>query len=128
MNGRNSKAIAEGRKDDVRQGFFPFDQYGILYEKAPVQPDPSRPIVGVVTRNDITLAAHRFGKEEDATSLLASLGFTDGEESISVISKVKVDVLIQTGAQSSQQISEHLCERVFGSTPDSHESEMKVGY
>ena len=118
IDGRNRKAIAEDRKDDVRQAFFPFDQYGTLYEKAPALPDPTRPIVGVVTRHDITKAAHQFGRgDDDATSLLAKLGFTDGDESVSVISRVPSDATFQSGSESSQLIAESLCERAFGPTP-----------
>ena len=129
MDGRNKKAIAEDRIDDVRQDFFPFDQYGVLYEKAPAIPDPTRPIVGVVTRHDITNAAHRFGGgEDDATSLLAKLGFTDGEESISVVSRIQGDAIFQTGLQSSQHVAECLCERAFGNTPVPNDTEKRFGY
>jgi len=129
VDGRNKKAIAEDRKDDVRQAFFPFDQYGLLYEKAPALPDPSRPIVGAVTRHDITNAAHKFGSgEEDATSLLAQLGFTDDEESISVISRIPGDAILQTGEQSSQEVAERLCERAFGNTPTPDEPQVRIEY
>ena len=128
IDGRNRTAIAEGRKEDVRQAFFPFDQYGAIYEKAPDQPDPTRPIVGMVTKHDITNAARIFGRgEADATSLLAKLGFTDGEESISVISRVQSDVLFQTGSQTSQQMAERLCERAFGNTPNPNDTGMRFG-
>ena len=129
IDGRNTKAIAEGRTEDVRQAFFPFDQYGAIYEKAPKDPDSTKPIVGIVSREDITNAARIFGRgEDDAMSLIEKLEFTDGEESISVISRVKIDTIFQTGTQSSQQIAEHLCEKVFGSPPVPHDTEMRVAY
>ncbi len=118
IDGRNRKALAEDQKDNARQAFFPFDQYANLYEKAPPLSDPTKPIVGIVTREDITNAAYRFGRgEDDATSLLDNLGFTEGEKSISVISRVHCDEIFQTGTQSSQQIAERLCEKTFGNTP-----------
>lgn len=127
MDDRNRKAIAEDRKDDVRNAFFPFGQYGELYEKAPAVPDFTRPIVGVVTRHDITNAARKFGREVDATSLLEKLGFTDGDESISVVSRLQSDVMFQTGTQSPQQIAVCLCERSFTNTPAPNDTEMKFG-
>ncbi len=127
MNSRNQKAIAEGRKDDVRAGFFPFEQYGLLYEKAPVEPDPTKPIVGIVTRQDITEAARQFGKEADAIELLTQLGFTDGEDSVAVTSRGKNDAIFQSGSQSSQQIAELLCEKAFGSAPSPNNTALRLG-
>ncbi|PIZ04903.1 MAG: hypothetical protein COY58_01790, partial [Gammaproteobacteria bacterium CG_4_10_14_0_8_um_filter_38_16] len=36
---RNTNAKAEGREEDIRLAFFPFEQYGALYEKAPEESD-----------------------------------------------------------------------------------------
>lgn len=124
IDGRNKKAIAEGRDEDIRQAFFPFDQYGAIYEKAPSPRDPGKPIVGIVSRDDITNAARVYGKgADDAAPLLAKLGFTDGEENISVVSRVQCDTTFQTGVQSSQQIAESLCQRIFGNALDAMEPE-----
>lgn len=110
---RNNKAINEGRKEDLRHAFFPFNQYGDLYEKAPEQLDPTRPVIGNVTREDIKKAAEKFGKEENGKSLLVKLGFTDDEKNISVVARLKYDELFQTGSQTSQEIAEDICNKVF---------------
>ena len=114
IENRNKEAMDAGREEDVRQAFFPFDQYGAIYERAADQSDPAN--VGVVTRQDIIKAADTFGRgEEDAQSLLTQLGFTGSEESIAVKSRVQNDEVFQTGngELSPQEIAERLCERSF---------------
>jgi len=128
VEGRNQTALAEGRIDDIRQAFFPFDQYGTLYQKAPAIPDSNRPIVGEVTRQEIMNAAHQFGKgEEDAIALLKEIGFTDEEEKISVISRIPFELIFQTGAQSPQQIAETLREKSFENNPVANDSSKRFG-
>tara|TARA_R110000868_G_scaffold288438_1_gene548732 strand:- start:33 stop:1088 length:1056 start_codon:yes stop_codon:yes gene_type:complete len=85
---RNIDANAEGRTDDVRQAFFPFEQYGALYEKASNQIGDHRPIVGEVNKKDIIAAAAKYGDASDARLLLHNLGFNDGEDTIKVVAKV----------------------------------------
>lgn len=118
IDSRNKKAADEGRPEEARLSFFPFDQYGAIYKKAPALPDSMKPIVGTVTRQDIITAAKKFGSgNDDAKSLLDKLGFVDEEKSVSVISRVQSDITFQTGVQSPQQIAEQLCEKAFGNTP-----------
>jgi hypothetical protein len=128
INVRNKKAIAEGRAEEARLSFFPFDQYGAIYEKAPAIPDPKKPVVGVVTRQDIIMAANQFGRgSQDAEPLLDKLGFSADEKSVPVISKIQCDLTFQTGELTSQKIAECLCENAFGKGPASTQTaESKV--
>lgn len=113
IESRNQKAKAEGRSEDIRQSFFPFDQYGLLYEKVS-DLDPSKETVGMVSRQDVINAAKTFGKgKQDADKLLDSLGFIDGEEEIFVAAKIPGSKVYQTGEMTSKDIAEDLFLRAF---------------
>ena len=115
---RNKKAIAESRAEEARLSFFPFDQYGAIYEKAPAIPDLQKPIVGMVTRQDIITAANKFGRgSQDAVPLLDKLEFSADEKSVSVISKIQCDLIFQSAELTPQKIAECLCENAFGKKP-----------
>lgn len=118
MENRNNEAMNEGREKDVRRAFFPFDQYGAIYKRAPDQSELNNPASMVVTRQDVIKAANTFGKgEEDANSLLVKLGFTETEASIYVIPRMQNDKVFQSGELSAQDIAKSLCERTFGAMP-----------
>ncbi|MBP9778000.1 MAG: beta-lactamase family protein [Rickettsiaceae bacterium] len=118
IDGRNARAIEEGKPEDIRKAFFPFQQYGDLYERAPNKPGDLRPRVGKVHKKDIIAAAAKYGHPGDAGKLLEKLGFNDGESSIEVVARVKSDLIFQTGQMNSQQIAEQLCARAFGTIPE----------
>lgn len=118
IDARNKKAISEGRAEEIRSSFFPFYQYGAIYEKAPAIPDLKKPVVGMVTRQDIITAANKFGRgSQDAEPLLDKLGFSADEKSVSVISTIPCDLTFQTAELTSQKIGECLCENAFGKRP-----------
>jgi hypothetical protein len=69
----------------------------------------------MVTRQDITIAADKFGRgSQDAKPLLDKLGFSADEKSVSVISKIQCDLIFQTAELTSEKIGECLCEKAFG--------------
>lgn len=115
IDGRNAKAKEDGNEKDIRQAFFPFTQYGAIYERTEDPLDPSKLAVGKVSRQDIIDAAAKFGGgDSEVSSLLDSLGFKDEDEEVYVTSKVSSDQYYQTGAHTSEQIAESLCEKAFG--------------
>jgi hypothetical protein len=125
INTRNEAAPPE----DVRMSFFPFDQYGATYKKAPSHSEHAQQIAGVVKRQDIINAANIFGRgEADAQPLLDKLGFVDGEESITVVSRVKCDAILQTKSQTAEEIAITLCEQAFANEPYQNDSKMNLGY
>tara|TARA_Y100000588_G_C14251694_1_gene923677 strand:- start:351 stop:860 length:510 start_codon:yes stop_codon:yes gene_type:complete len=118
IDGRNAKAIKDCNPDDVRKAFFPFSQYGSIYERTLEPLDSSKLAVGVVSREDIVGAAAKFGGgRKDVSSLLDNLGFKYGDEEVFVTPKIPCDQIYQTAVQSPQQIAESLCANSFPPRP-----------
>jgi len=114
---RNDEAREKKDLQNIRQAFFPFTQYGKIYERTLEPLDSSKPVVGEVSRQDIVEAATKFGGGNDEVSaLLNGLGFKDGDETVYVTPKFTSDKRFQTSVLSSETIAEHLCAQAFGPT------------
>ena len=120
---RNQEAVKQGRLEDVRQAFFPFTQYGSLYERT-MDPELS---VGEVSRQDILDAAKKYGgKLEDVSSLLRNLGFDDDLDKVYVTQKTQGAMVFQTGKQTPQEIAEQLCSQVLETKSPAIETEKNL--
>lgn len=121
---RNKQALENQRPEDVRQAFFPFSQYGMLYKKTT---EPTLQI-GEVSRQDILEASIKYkGKPEEVTLLLENLGFEDNIDKVSVTYRTEGAAVVQTGEQSPLEIAQHLCSKVFSSNEPVLDAEERAG-
>ena len=106
MDSRNATGVQEERRD----GFFPLNQYGEMYEVA----QEGDRVIGQLTTQDILDAAQKYGdakggailfeNSKDAQGLIKTLGIKEGnapnDEKIKVTTKVPYDAVYQTDPES----------------------------
>lgn len=110
---RNKEAIERGKVEDIRQAFFPFQQYAMIYQRATNDVDQQE-IIGQVSRDDIQKAAREFGNgEKDEKYLIRELGFKEHEDSIDIMVRSTSDLIFQTATMKPEECAEELCDRIF---------------
>ena len=114
MDERNSMAEARGKPEEIRKGFFPFNQYKGLFEAQ--KPDDEREIVGEVTRQNLTDAVDKFGQKNPKIleNLLNNFGFSKDnpneiEQPVKLVSICPYDSFHDTKSrESTAQIADFI--------------------